>query len=88
MTDYRAIVEQSQGMIYTPSIVGYTIGKPDKRKNEYKVLKVEQVSEQDFINDFSNQLKVSDAKLMYEVITHHLNSNGTETGLELDSLFS
>ena len=87
VVDYRACTEQSQGSIYTPSVLSYVIGKVKEGKaDKYAVLKVENVSEQDFINDFKDQLINDDAKQMYEVITHYKNT-GTSTGISLDELF-
>lgn len=84
VTDYRAIEEQKNGMIYATSVVSYRIGKVDS--GNYAVKSVENVTEQDFINQFTGTLNDNDAKLMLEVITHHQNT-GTNTGLDLDSLF-
>ena len=67
--------------------MSYVIGKVKEGKSDkYAVLKVENVSEQDFINDFKDQLTNDDAKQMYEVITHYKNT-GTSTGISLDELF-
>lgn len=82
--DYRAISEMSQGSIYAPTVLAYTIGKVDDDK--YSVTSVDPIQEQVFINDFNNTLNSHDAKLMYEVITHYQNTD-TNTGISLDDLF-
>lgn len=86
--DYRACSEQTQGSIYTPTVLSYVIGKvaDEEGESRYAVMSVETVSEQSFINDFKDTLTDSDAKLMYEVITHYKNT-GTSTGISLDNLF-
>ena len=82
--DYRAITEQSSGLIYTTGVVGYTIGRTDKGK--YAVLSVEIIPDNEFVNEFQHQLKMDDAKLMFEVISHY-KQTGTDSGVDLDSLF-
>lgn len=84
--DYRAIDEQKNGMIYATSVVSYRIGKAKTKSGNYAVQAVENIPEQDFINQFTATLNEEDAKMMYEVITHH-QTTGTNTGVDLDSLF-
>lgn len=84
--DYRAIDEQKNGMLYATSVVSYKIGKAKGKSEKYAVLAVENIPEQDFINQFTATLNEEDAKMMYEVITHHQDI-GTNTGVSLDSYF-
>lgn len=83
--DYRAITEQSSGLIYTTGVVGYTIGRTEE--GNYAVLSVDTISDNDFVNDFQHKLKMEDAKLMFEVISHY-KQTGTDDGVDLDSLFA
>lgn len=86
VTDYRAITEQSSGSIYTNSVTAHVIGKASGSKSDkYAVISQINVPEAEFINEFTDSLKVSDAKLMYEVITHY-RTTGTSSGISLDDL--
>lgn len=83
--DYRAIQEQSSGLIYTTGVVGYTIGRTED--GNYAVLEVETIPDNIFVNEFQHQLNKNDAKLMFEVVSHYKHT-GADSGIDLDSLFA
>lgn len=55
--DYRAIKEQSSGVVYAKNIVAYEIGR-DKDTDELKLIKVVNVSDDEFVSEFTHKLDI------------------------------
>lgn len=77
--DYRAIKEQSSGIIYAKNIVAYEIGSVN---GELKLLKIVNVSDSEFISEFTNRLDIPSMVRILPLIQAN-DGNVTEQSLDI-----
>lgn len=81
--DWRAINDHRSGRIYTTTLPAYRIGLKD---GELQVLKAENISDTEFIANFKDEFIGDNARVIKEIASHYQNT-GTNTGLDLKSIF-